>query len=483
MAYHPGLYLPSQVCFPPELPVSFKNVYDLKPIVGVPNDEEVIAIHTIIHAANRVSGIPGVHDPKFYMKLSDHLFNVQMVRYRSRYSPITFPSDATYTPPVLPSHVSINLESVSGAPSDDEIMKVQDAIQTYQELRRFPLLFDAHTNMELSQYLFDLQMARHMQSAGQTQPNLEPQSAVGPEYTSQTAQNTPKTTEEPIITTNKNVGGGANVVDTPQSLQPAPGVDVRELMERSNHLAERFNQLLERSNELMEHYSHMPADPSSSQALADRFTQVLERFTQVVEESHQPAVQSDRLTERFREPIAQSNRPTQKVNQPPERSTELADGTNLPAGKLNHHPECSKHLVEQFLKPVERLGDMLQNTNRVLASIQHAIVRNRKGNTVNAIDSLVNEKGELPGLMDTLNRSTIKQLSETFKYQPKHNCPVTIDGVSQYCCIPDIWLGDFIGFYGIGDGVCEDTTSNIVLPGKEQAARNKLSDYLTSCLG
>ncbi|KDN46430.1 hypothetical protein RSAG8_04374, partial [Rhizoctonia solani AG-8 WAC10335] len=118
------------------------------------------------------------------MKLTDHLFGAQMARYRSKYSLITFPSvsvslflpvitdplwsgqDATYTPPVLPTHISVNLEPISGAPTDDEIIKVQEAFQNYQELRRSPSMFDVHVNMELSQHLFDIQTARYMRGAG-----------------------------------------------------------------------------------------------------------------------------------------------------------------------------------------------------------------------------------------------------------------------------------------------------------------------------
>ncbi|KAL5632032.1 hypothetical protein ACGC1H_000154 [Rhizoctonia solani] len=261
MADHSGWYPPGLVCYPPELPVSFRNIHDLKPIVGVPSDGEVIGIHTVMHVASKVSGVPGMHDPKFFMQLADHLFNVQMARYRSKYSLVTFPSDATYTPPALPTHISVNLEPVSGAPSDDEISKVHEAIQTYQELRRIPSLFDGRVNMELSQHLFDLQMARHMQIAGESQlrPVLQEEAELAnPVHSAESAQ----TSTESINNTN-NAGTGANNVHTHHTPQPAPGIDVLELMERSNQLAERFNQLLERSNELVERCTQ-PIDQSRS---------------------------------------------------------------------------------------------------------------------------------------------------------------------------------------------------------------------------
>ncbi|CAE6493346.1 unnamed protein product [Rhizoctonia solani] len=133
MADRPGWYLPTQICYPPELPAYLKNVYDLKPIVGVPIDADVIGIHAVIQAANRVSGVPGMHDPGLLMGLADHLFSVQMAEYRSKFSLVIFPSDATYTPPELPAHVSVKLEPVSGTPSDDEMTKAQEALRFYQQ--------------------------------------------------------------------------------------------------------------------------------------------------------------------------------------------------------------------------------------------------------------------------------------------------------------------------------------------------------------
>ncbi|KDN33792.1 hypothetical protein RSAG8_13121, partial [Rhizoctonia solani AG-8 WAC10335] len=67
MAEHPGWYPPGQVCYPPELPAYLKNVCDLKPVVGVPSDAEVMRIHSVMHAANRVSGVPGMHDAGLFM--------------------------------------------------------------------------------------------------------------------------------------------------------------------------------------------------------------------------------------------------------------------------------------------------------------------------------------------------------------------------------------------------------------------------------
>ncbi|CAE6515487.1 unnamed protein product [Rhizoctonia solani] len=380
MADHLGWYPPGQVCYPPELPASLRGIHDLKPIVGVPSDDEVISIQSVMHVASRVSGIPGMHDPKFFMQLADHLFDVQMARYRSKYSLITFPSDATYRPPTLPTHISVNLEPVSGAPSDDEMSKVHEAIQTYQELRRIPSLFDARVNMELSQHLFDLQMARHMRIASEGQPRPVLQEAAvlaGPLYSVESA---PTSSREPINVTN-NAGTGVNTVGAHHIPYTVPGIDVRELMERSNQLAERCNQLLERSTELVGRYTQ-PAEQSQSPTLSEQFNQVLERLTVLVQQPCRATENSDLLAERFNQLFErfnqlaeQSNEPAQRSNELAERSHEVAEKANQLMERLGQSAERSCQLSEQTKSCWDRMGDVLVNMNRVLAGVQHAIVR------------------------------------------------------------------------------------------------------------
>ncbi|KDN40476.1 hypothetical protein RSAG8_08096, partial [Rhizoctonia solani AG-8 WAC10335] len=258
-----GWYPPSQVCYPPELPAYLKNVHDLKPIAGVPGDAEIIEIHSVIHAANRVSGVPGMHDPRLFMKLADHLFNAQMARYRSKYSLITFPSGATYTPPVLPAHVSVNLEPVAGAPSDEEIIGVQDAVRAYERFSGVAPMFDPHVHMELSQHLFDIQMARHMRLAGEIQPTLEPQASAILKSPAQSAR-LPRNTVEEVIGATNNAGSGENAARVHQATLSAAGLDVRDLMELSNQLAEQFNQALEQFTKLAERTNTPKEQPDYS---------------------------------------------------------------------------------------------------------------------------------------------------------------------------------------------------------------------------
>lgn len=42
------------VSTPPQLPEYLRNIYDLKPIVGVPDDEEVIGIQAVIRATSNM---------------------------------------------------------------------------------------------------------------------------------------------------------------------------------------------------------------------------------------------------------------------------------------------------------------------------------------------------------------------------------------------------------------------------------------------
>ncbi|CAE6439345.1 unnamed protein product [Rhizoctonia solani] len=390
MADRPGWYPPSQICSPPELPAYLKEVCDLKPIVGAPSDDEVVGIHSVIHAANQVSVVPAMNNPGLVMALADHLFSVQMARYGSKYSLITFPSDAIYTPPILPSHILANLEPVSGAPTDDEIMKVQDTVQTYQEMRRFPSMFDAHVNMELAQHLFDLHMARYMRLASEHPPSTS-QDSPRVKISLPATEITGEATEGALFATN-NIGTGANVTLVDYESQSTAPIDIRELLERSNQLAERFNQLLEHSNILVER-SNQPADRTD---LAERFDQVLELSTQHAK-SHQPTEPTDRLAERLNgffdkfnsmveqssqrvdqlaersiQLLERSNQLLEEFTQSSQRSNELSEKANEAAERLNQLTDHSNKLMEKTNKPLE--GTM-KNINRVLVGIQHAIVR------------------------------------------------------------------------------------------------------------
>ncbi|CUA67637.1 hypothetical protein RSOLAG22IIIB_07495 [Rhizoctonia solani] len=456
MVDYTGWYPPGQVCSPPELPVYLKNVYDLKPIIGVPNDAEVIGIHAVIEAARKTSDIPGMHTPGLLMRLTDHLFGAQMARYRNKYSLITFPSDAIYTPPTLPDHIP-RLEAVSGAPADAEIIKVQDAFQTYQELKRIPSMFDSHVNMELSQHLFNIQMARYMRLAGESQPS-PPSLVIAPIDPANTAEQTSNTPKNVTSGTN-NAGTGSSVV----GICPKPGTNTQserpsQSTEQPDPLVECLNQVLEMLTRLVEHV-HPPGESSQQ---TERFNQLFERFNQLVEQSAHSAQRANELTER-------SNQLTERGNQLMEHLTRSSDHSN--------------YLADRAYKYMEGFGDTLRDTNGVMVAIQHAIVRGLGSSTINALDCLVNTKGETPGMSETTGHATFKQISEFHSKYPNDRIPVIIGGTSQGFYSPDWWLGRLLCFYGIGSGICENETTTTVKPGKQKEAREMLSKYLSSCLG
>ncbi|CAE7153723.1 unnamed protein product [Rhizoctonia solani] len=428
MAHHPG-YSPGQVYSPPQLPTYIKNVYELKQIIGVPSDAEVIGIHAVMHAARKASEVPGMHDPRLLMNLADHLFSVQMARYRSRYLQITSSLDATYTPPALPAHIPASLEPVSGAPSDEDILRVQDAIRSYQRFESVPSMFDQRVSMELSQHLFDLQMARHMRLAGDARQDSLPRDIVRPTDSAQIVEQSTHATEEALASTN-NSGTGANAPVGGHSSQSASTETIRELIDRSDQLAERFNQVLERFTQAVER-THRTSPESDR--LSERFNQLVERFNLLTERSNQLAQQSaetsnqllERLArpvEQFSQPIEQSNRLAERFNQLFERSNELMSQLLQPlqrsndlSGRVNELAERLNQLTKRSNVPfnvdggnvsMEPVEGIMKNINRVLVGIQHAIVRNCRNNQVTAADCLVNEKGETPGWSETTRRVT-----------------------------------------------------------------------------
>ncbi|CAE6439357.1 unnamed protein product [Rhizoctonia solani] len=545
MVSHTEWYPPGQVCYPPELPPYLRDVYVLKPIVGLPTDADLIGIHDVIQAASKLSAVPGMHDSSLYMQLADHLFGAQMARYRSRYSLVVFPSNATYTPPTatLPAHICVTLEPVCGAPSDEQIVKVQEALRSYEQVSHIPTLYDAHVNMELSQHLFDLQMGKYMRRAGESPPSSRSPVIARPENPAATAEQRCQTTEEMAAATN-NMGSGANA---PRTLVPQIASDiVHEVMERSNQISERLAALLERSNELAE-----KSTLSTEQAgpITDRFNQVLERLTRL-EESTRPATstpdphverftqlleridrmvelcersaqqtnqhaerlnqlvgqlglpleQSGQLTGRLNQLFERSNQPLPGFNQSSslqqssrlnqlmedqnqhlQRSNELSEQANESAEEFNCLTRRSNLLAEQVGKPIERLEGVMKNINKVLVGIQHAIIRSSKGNTKHAVDCLVNDKGETFASSETTYRKTFELISGNRTQRYEHH--VMIGGTVQNLPFPDDWLPEFLRFHGIWQGVCETDKSRDLIYGKQEEARERLSRYLSSCLG
>ncbi|CAE6435798.1 unnamed protein product [Rhizoctonia solani] len=418
--------LVEQVCSPPELPLYLKNVCELKSITGAPSDEELIGIHAVIQVANRVVDVQGVGDFMLLARLSEHLFNAQMARYRGKQLGVIFPEYMIYTPPTLPAHVSVRLEPVTGAPSEEEVIKVQEATRSYQQFSNAPSLFDPRVNMELSQHLFDIQMARYMQRAKQN-PIPVPRQTPGSRLVEQTTD-----VVEDLNATTNNIGTGANAIELIEPGRVVADVGIRDALEASNRLAEQANRLAERAN-----------------ALIERSNQLMEQ-------------------------------PSQLTNQP----KSLAEQPTGIVGRLTEHLERFDRLAERLIKPTDAIGDTLKKMNRVLVWIQHAIVRNRQDNTITAFDCLVNEDGEIPALSLITGRSSFKYVSADNPNSVTSVNPV-IGGATRELRIPNEWLGRFVRFYGVAEGLVEnENDENISLKtGKEAIARIRLRQYLSACLG
>ncbi|CAE6536454.1 unnamed protein product [Rhizoctonia solani] len=145
---------------PPILPDHLASTYDLKPIVGQPKDEEIKMIHAAMRAVNTEAQVPHLCNPDLSLQLSQHLFSVQLAIYQNKYPSMLSSASNTYAPPSLPAHVStIELDSVIGAPSDEQLKAAQHVVRVAENLVTSPL-FNSDLNMQLSQHLFNLQFAR-----------------------------------------------------------------------------------------------------------------------------------------------------------------------------------------------------------------------------------------------------------------------------------------------------------------------------------
>ncbi|CAE6458889.1 unnamed protein product [Rhizoctonia solani] len=254
---------------PPDLPPYLRNIHDLKPVTGPPTDDELLAIQAVARAAHNASNIPGMYDASLSMKLAEHMFNVQMARYRSKYSLGIFREKIVFTPPVLPEHVPIKLESVTESPSDEELTKVHSALRAYEQFSNVPSIFDPRVSMELSQHMFELQMARYMQHVSQTplalqpvepaRPPTRPPSSIAPERQEIA---TPKSVEEEssVGSPTINVGTGAKTpMPCAQERETTPVVRdpaLNSALQESNRLVERLGETMDNISKVLAGIQH-----------------------------------------------------------------------------------------------------------------------------------------------------------------------------------------------------------------------------------
>ncbi|KAH7335836.1 hypothetical protein B0J17DRAFT_668002 [Rhizoctonia solani] len=261
---------PSLVSSPPDLPPYLRNIHDLKPITGPPTDDELLAIHAVARAAQNASNIPGMYDASFSMKLAEHLFSVQMARYRSKHSLGMFREKIVFTPPVLPEHVPVRLESVTESPSDEDLTKVHSALRAYEQFSNVPSMFDPRVSMELSQHMFELQMTRYMQRVSKAPLSLQPiepprsparpPSSIAPERQGTATPNTVTERDSVIESPTINVGTGAKT-PTPDTQEqditrPARDPALSSAMQESNRLVERLGETMDNISKVLANIQH-----------------------------------------------------------------------------------------------------------------------------------------------------------------------------------------------------------------------------------
>ncbi|CAE7207567.1 unnamed protein product [Rhizoctonia solani] len=161
-------------------------MFDLKPILANPSHEEVKVVHEAVRALNNFLHTPELRDTDLSIELSQHLFDVQMACHRHKYPNSILPNDVVYDPPTLPAYIPVNLNPVIGPPSNKEVASVHTALRISESFANFPSIFDPDLHVQLSQHLFDIQLARHVQRsiAKRSPPHNETVSYVNPDVIS-----------------------------------------------------------------------------------------------------------------------------------------------------------------------------------------------------------------------------------------------------------------------------------------------------------
>ncbi|CAE7207585.1 unnamed protein product [Rhizoctonia solani] len=166
---------------PPQLPPFLANVFNLKPIVGNPSCEEVKLVHEAVRALHNFPQTSELKDTDLSIELSQYLFDIQMSKnstliqgverltndipacHRHKYPTSILPNDVVYDPPTLPAYIPVDLNPVIGPPSNKEVASVHTALRISESFANVPSIFDPDLHVQLSQHLFDIQLARHVQ--------------------------------------------------------------------------------------------------------------------------------------------------------------------------------------------------------------------------------------------------------------------------------------------------------------------------------
>ncbi|CAE6442413.1 unnamed protein product [Rhizoctonia solani] len=94
-----------------------------------------------------------------------------MVCHRHKYPVRVLPNDVVYNPPALPNYIQVELKPVTGPPSNEDIASVHTALRISESYVNVPAIFDPDVHAQLSQHLFDIQFARHVQRSAIKQPS------------------------------------------------------------------------------------------------------------------------------------------------------------------------------------------------------------------------------------------------------------------------------------------------------------------------
>ncbi|CAE6473741.1 unnamed protein product [Rhizoctonia solani] len=266
---------------PPQLPTFLSDTYTLRPIIGKPKEEEVKVIHAAIRGLNSISHLPSLYSPDLAMQLSQHLFDAQMAVYRANHSfdPLSGTPGrerSVYTPPTLPPDVPSSLNRIVGAPSDEEMMSIQSVVRYVESLSYNPQRFDANLSMQLSQHLFDLQLARHLHNAGQgiyslrnevdesisDAPELVPSSGVLSGLTRletvlQNINETTKGSKETLEEMNQTLHSGRGAYPSSEGITSFQFEGMQSGITRMEQIMERMQETMKGSKDILENVNRV----------------------------------------------------------------------------------------------------------------------------------------------------------------------------------------------------------------------------------
>ncbi|KAG8732507.1 hypothetical protein FRC11_013126 [Ceratobasidium sp. 423] len=365
----------------------------------------------------------------------------------------------TLVPPQLPPFLAnaFDLKPIVGNPSHQEVKLVHEAVRALNNFLHTPELRDTDLSTELSQHLFDIQMAFHRQKYP---VNVLPNDVV---YNPPALPNYIQVKLTPVVgpPSNGEVASVHTALRISESFVNVPSIfDPDVHIQLSQHLFDiQFG--------MTSSHCVLPVSPALPIPAARHVQRsVVKRFSSALPAPQHPTVPDDEDANNDRE----ARHPSQEAAGPTKTQHPMLEEPGPPNQPTSHQNPNESNEISSVKELMVEMRDTLKNMNRVMIGSQNSLargfnssLRHSTGDGISydlGVHSLINDHGELP---ETYNLPTFKHIGG---YQNKISLSLSDSTENE--------LARYLRFYNIGQDLIEEGEELKIKSGMMNDARNLL---------